>query len=92
MPPLPTLLPVLALSASGRLLLLGALCYLVAGVTYLALTGISSTFFGIRRREIGTGAGAVVAATAVWAAVVVLWPVPLVCRTLRALRHSPDCF
>ncbi|MDH6115671.1 hypothetical protein P3T36_007288 [Kitasatospora sp. MAP12-15] len=80
----------LALSPAGRLLALGVLCHLTAGTTYLALTGISDTRVPIHHREIGTGPAAAVAAAAVWSAVVVLWPVPLVCRTVRALRRRPD--
>jgi len=86
MPPLPSSLPSLDLNPSERLFLLGALCYLAAGLAYRAFTGISSSWSRLHRQEIGTGAAAAVAAAAVWAVVVVLWPVPLLCRTFRALR------
>ncbi|MDH6122965.1 hypothetical protein [Kitasatospora sp. GAS204B] len=74
------------LSASQRLLVLGSLCHLTAGAAYLALTGIAGSRVPIRRQEIGSGSGAAVAAAMVWAVVVVLWPIPWVCRTVRALR------
>ncbi|GAB2711696.1 hypothetical protein [Kitasatospora kifunensis] len=77
------------LSVSQRLLVLGSLCHLTAGTSYLALTGINGTRVPIRRQEIGTGAGAAVATAMVWALVVVLWPIPLVCRAVRALRPRP---
>lgn len=77
----------LALSPAGRLLVLGALCHLTAGTTYLALTGISSTRPPIRRQEIGTGTAATMVVAAVMAVVVVLWPIPLICRAVHALRR-----
>ncbi|MEV4616805.1 hypothetical protein AB0K43_30055 [Kitasatospora sp. NPDC049258] len=85
--PFPPALPGLPVSADERLLLLGALGYLVLGLAYLTCTGLSSTWFRIQRPEIGTGPGASVAAAVVWATVVVLWPVPLACRTSRILHR-----
>ncbi|MDH6710929.1 hypothetical protein P3T27_007680 [Kitasatospora sp. MAA19] len=80
--PIPAL--TLGLTDSARLLVLGVLCYFAAGWAYLALTGISG---GIRRRETGHGPAAALTAALVWAVVVVLWPAPLVARTVRALRR-----
>ncbi|MDH6129800.1 hypothetical protein [Kitasatospora sp. GP82] len=84
--PLPGLLP---LGTSERLLLLGALSYLTLGLAYLAFDGISSTWSRFRW-EIGTGPAATLAAAAAWTTVLVLWPVPLVCRTFRTLRNRPQ--
>lgn len=72
------------LDPTTRLLVLGALAYIVAGWIYVASTGIGG---GIRRHEIGDGALAAVAAVLVWTAVTLLWPVPLAARTLRAVRR-----
>ncbi|GAB2736074.1 hypothetical protein [Kitasatospora kifunensis] len=77
----------LGLSANERLVILGAIAHLVAGAVYVALTGLTASRVPIRRQEIGAGPGAALAAAGVWAVAVVLWPVPLVCRTLRVLRR-----
>ncbi|WP_327071841.1 hypothetical protein [Kitasatospora sp. NBC_01302] len=84
-----SLLPVpmpLGLSADQRLVILGVITHLAAGAVYVALTGLSGTRVPIRRREIGTGPLSCVVVLAVWAAAVALWPVSLVCRSLRSLR------
>ncbi|MEV7177841.1 hypothetical protein [Kitasatospora sp. NPDC093679] len=79
------LLPGLGLSVPVRLATLAAATYLTAGATYLALTGISSPLGRVHRRDIGTGRRAAVLAAAVWIVAVLLWPVPLACRTARAI-------
>jgi len=82
----PTLLPGLGISCPERLAVLAVVSHLTVGFSYLSLTGISDAWARRWRLEIGTGAAAAAFAAIVWTLLVVLWPLPLACRTIRSLR------